>query len=259
MRVLVRRLPNISPQQKPVRKSQVRQTLVILQGNNNNNNNITVHWYYCVSASPSIPDQPSSAPNRCACASSLRYYCRDIHTAAAQQLGGALNILPSPFLWSWALVEFRWIRRRLDCLRFGRSLIEAEAASTLLHSSRRHLHDTSAAHHRLARYYSTTGLSSASTRYHLVAYSTTNNTNDTAPACAQHQPAADTNCSPPGSRNTTQSSLHPRSYYGITTSQAPSFLPALNVRRLIYTRLPRRLLCTYTHLLASLPLLSMCQ
>ena len=33
--------------------------------------------------------------------------------------------------------------------------------------------------------------------------------------------------------------LHPRSYYGITTSQATSFVPALNVRRQIYTRLPR--------------------
>jgi hypothetical protein len=143
-------------------------------------------------------------------------------------------------------------------LRFGRSLIEAEAASTLSNSSRRHLLHTTAAHHRLARCHRTIGLSSASTRYHLVAYST-NNTNDIAPACAQHQPAADPNCSPPGSRSTTQSSLHPRSYSGITTSQAPSFLPALNVRRLIYTRLPRRLLCTYTHLLASLPLLSMCQ
>jgi hypothetical protein len=70
MRVLVRRLPNISPQQKPVRKSQVRQTLVMLEGGNNNNNNHRdnhlISLQYCVSASPSIPDQPSSAPNRCA-------------------------------------------------------------------------------------------------------------------------------------------------------------------------------------------------
>lgn len=253
MRVLVRRLPNISPQQKPVRKSQVRQTLVIPKGGNNNS-----HPRQPFDITVAVDSRSALVCAEPLCASSPRS-CSTLFTPAAQQLGGALNILPSPFLWSWALVEFRWTRRRLDCLRFGRSLIEAEAASTLSNSSRRHLHDTSAAHPRLAHHCSTIGLSSASARYHLVAYSSNNTDYIAAPACAQHQPAADTNCSPHGSRSTTQSSLHPRSYYGITTSQAPSFLPALYVRRLIYTRLPRRLLCTYTRLLASLPLPSMCQ
>lgn len=131
MRVLVRRLPNISPQQKPVRKSQVRQTLVIPKGGNNNSHPRQPFDISAALGTTVAVDSRSALV--CAeppCASSPRS-CSTISlfTPAAQQLGGALNILPSPFLWSWALVGFRWTRRRLDCLRFGRSLIEAEAAS----------------------------------------------------------------------------------------------------------------------------------
>lgn len=119
MRVLVRRLPNtVSTQQKPVRKSIVVDSPIITTPPPSNI--ITVHWY-CTTVTIDCRSALIHAelPQLCIPGSSLPF------TPAAQQLGGALNILPSPFRWSWALVGFRWIRRRLDCARFGRSLIEA--------------------------------------------------------------------------------------------------------------------------------------
>jgi hypothetical protein len=90
-----------------------------------------------------------------------------IFTPAAQQLGGVLNILPSPFLWSWPLVEFRWIRRRLD-LRALWEKLDRSRTLLLNCTSRLQLHTPPPLHIIVLP----AGLSSASIRYPLIILTT---------------------------------------------------------------------------------------
>ena len=142
MRVLVRRLPNISTdgtqQKKPVRKSIIIAPDIGCYSYHQHTiiSNIITLVFALLNISTTTVDCRSALIH----AEGITVH---ILTPAAQQLGGALNILPSPFRWSWALVDFRWIRRRLDCARFGRSLIEAVHFCGLNIST----HTTTAAHH----------------------------------------------------------------------------------------------------------------
>lgn len=225
MRVLVR-LPNISPESRSrSAKSSAPDILDHCVDPNHHDHhhhiNITVYWYCCVSPSP---------PPSVDCRSALIIAVLEIHTCGSA--AGWRSQYPAiSFSVELPLVQVDPETPGLPALW---EKLDRSSSRTLLHSS---------PSRPAIIVLPVTGLSLASTRYHLVASS--NNPDSIAPACAQRPPLTP-NCSPLGSRSTTQSSLHPRSYYGITTSQAPSFLPALNVRRLIYTRLPRRLLCTYT-------------
>lgn len=156
----------------------------------------------------------------CIPGSSLQQYS---HLRLSSWVGGALNILPSPFRWSWALVEFRWIRRRLDCARFGRSLIEAVHFCGLNIST----HPTPPPPTHITNY--CTGLSAASIRYHLVAPS--NNTDYIAPTCVQQHPLTATARRPGVAALLTTHSTLARITGSLLARHRLFCPPALDVRR----------------------------
>lgn len=166
MRVLVRRLPNISTdgtqQKKPVRKSIIIAPDIGCYSYHQHTiiSNIITLVFALLNISTTTVDCRSALIH----AEGITVH---ILTPAAQQLGGALNILPSPFLWSWPLVEFRWIRRRLD-LRALWEKLDRSRTLLLNCTSRLQLHTPPPLHIIVLP----AGLSSASIRYPLIILTT---------------------------------------------------------------------------------------
>jgi hypothetical protein len=166
MRVLVRRLPNISTdgtqQKKPVRKSIIIAPDIGCYSYHQHTiiSNIITLVFALLNISTTTVDCRSALIH----AEGITVH---ILTPAAQQLGGALNILPSPFLWSWPLVEFRWIRRRLD-LRALWEKLDRSRTLLLNWTSRLQLHTPPPLHIIVLP----AGLSPASIRYPLIILTT---------------------------------------------------------------------------------------